>query len=95
MGVPLGIYARPLTDSERQALQTYLAMRIVAVVQGSPAFLADVLPGDCLMGIGSDATYSHESLYAAINKNHGKNVTLILTRHGEKLSKRVSIASDP
>lgn len=89
--VPLGIYARPLTDAERQELQTNLAMRVVAVVQDSPAFLTDVLPGDYLLKINSDVISSQQTLYAAINRYVGQDITLDLIRNGQKINKKVHI----
>lgn len=89
--VRLGIYTLLLTDAERQQLQTNKAVKIAVVVQDTPAFLADVLPGDYLLSINGDPISSQENLASALNKFEGQDVELHLIRKGEPLTKKVHI----
>ena len=91
----LGIYPVDLTDSERQQLQTNLAVRVAAVMQDSPAFLADVLPGDYLLTINADPITDQKTYYAAIQKYLGQDVTLRLIRNGQIVIKKVHILELP
>lgn len=89
----LGVFVIPLSDAERQELQTNLAMKIAAVIQDTPAFLADVLPGDYLVSINGDSISSGDGLTAALNKYEGQDVELHLRRNGQPLTKKVHINS--
>ena len=89
----LGIYVQPLSDSERQELGTNLALRIIVVVQDSPAFLADILPGDYLLSINEEVTASQESANQLITKYQGQDVTIHLLRNGKKITKNVHLNS--
>jgi len=93
--IVLGIYPADLTDYERQQLQTNLAVRVAAVTQDSPAYLADVLPGDYLLDINTDPITDKKTYYAAINKYHGQDVTLRLIRNGKIVIKKVHILEPP
>lgn len=91
----IGIYVVALTDDERQTLQTNLAVKVKAVVQDSPAFFANVLPGDYVVAINSDPITSPESWTAALQKYEGSDAAISLLRNGQSLSKQIHINTIP
>lgn len=84
-----GLFVVPLTDVERQELQTNLALRVKAVVQDSPAFLADILPGDYVLAINDEGVSSIPTWKAAVEKYQGQDVSLRLLRNRQSLTKKV------
>jgi hypothetical protein len=87
----LGIRARELNDSERQALQSNKGAYIILVVDGSPAFKADVLPGDIIVSVAGTAVFGQKSLTDSLNLNRGRTVDLGLVRNGQPLTKNVRL----
>jgi hypothetical protein len=92
----LGVLFGPLTNAQRQQIATNQAVQVVAVRNGSPAFLADVLPGDYLLSIDGQAVYDNASMAAAQQVNiplraAGHPAQLVLLRNGQKISKAVLI----
>jgi serine protease Do len=91
--IRLGISVSPLNNEDRQKLQTNSAVRIFAVVEGSPAFYADILPGDYLMKIADKNAYSIDSFGEIVKENAGKDVDILLIRGDQELIKHVHISS--
>lgn len=91
----LGVVVVPLSDSERQALQTNRAARVLVVVEGSPAFNADVLPGDYLLTVDDAVIINQQTLATALQKYDGQDVTLTLIRNGKTISKKAHVDSYP
>ena len=87
----LGVYLAPLDDATRQRRQSNAGAIIQVVVEGSPAYLADVLPGDLLLAIGSDPMESVDGLGSLLNKYQGQTVALTLERSGKQIEKQVTI----
>jgi S1-C subfamily serine protease len=87
----LGLSVVPLDDSARLRLQTNSGVAVQVVVEGSPAFDADILPGDILLQIGSDRVRSVEHFSELIDRYEGRTVDLVLDRHGRDVRKSVRI----
>lgn len=87
----LGIFVAPLTDAQRQQIGTNQAVQIVAVRNGSPAFLADVLPGDYLASIDGKPVYDAASVAQAFTQAAGHAAQLALLHNGQKVSKSVPV----
>lgn len=87
----LGVRIQPLRDEDRQQLQSNKGMRIEAVRKGSPAFLADVLPGDILVSIDGKPTYDTESMVAAIGDAKGREVDYVLFRQSAFVTKKILV----
>ena len=89
--VRIGLYVSPLSDFERRNLQTNLAVKVTTVIQDSPAFFANIFPGDFLTAVNEDAITSRESWKAALDKYQGQDVVLHLLRDGKTLDKKIHI----
>jgi membrane-associated protease RseP (regulator of RpoE activity) len=87
----LGVYPRPLTDEEKQQIGSNKGLFITAVVNGSPAFVADILPGDILIDLGGHAVWDGDSVRAAMATATGKTVSVTLRRAGQTITKSVTI----
>lgn len=87
----LGVVPRDLSDAERQSLQSNRGVAVRIVVEGSPAFDADVLPGDFLVEIDGAPVSSVDALYPLIAARSGKPVVLTLLRNGVRVIKNVQL----
>lgn len=85
-----GVYGRDLTAEERAALGTNHALYVLAVREGSPAFDADMLPGDIILSINGDRL-TIESWNAAMRSPTGTRVKVGLKRGGEIKTLNVTI----
>jgi len=86
-----GVFVNALDDETRKRLQTNSGVRVIAVVDGSPAFLADVLPGDVLLAMGNDTVQSPESYIKLLDKYEGQTILFRLDRDGKPLEKQIAI----
>lgn len=82
-----GIVAKDLEDSDRQLIGSNKGVRVRVVINGSPAFLQDVLVGDIILTVSDDPVFSGPSFSAAIAKHQGSTVTLKIRRGDKELTK--------
>jgi hypothetical protein len=87
----VGIYCQPTDDGTRKRLQTNAGVIVKEVVEGSPAFRADILPGDVVLAIENDQVQSPENFIQIISKYEGQNVVFHLDRDGKLLDKQIEI----
>jgi len=89
-----GAYTRPLNDSERRRLETYSGLVILLVVDDTPAFKSDILPGDILL-TGNGIPISNEDVFSQIKASSaGKTLDLLIDRDGRKISKSVPLPAN-
>jgi hypothetical protein len=88
----LGTYTLALDDSTRLRLQTNAGVRVVVVVTGSPAFGADILPGDILLQAGSVRIQSPDQFTQLLAQLPGPTVTIAIDRGGRRIEKTVLLA---
>jgi membrane-associated protease RseP (regulator of RpoE activity) len=86
-----GANFRDLTDIERQQFQTNRGAYVTYIVDNSPAYDSDILPGDVIVGVNGQAPSGRAGLMDLINANRGRTVDITVVRAGKALSKRVSI----
>jgi hypothetical protein len=86
-----GTIVAPLTDMQRQQLGTNQAVLVLAVRDGSPAFLADILPGDYLFSIDGKSVYSRETVTQAFTQAAGRSTHVELMRNGQKVTKSINV----
>lgn len=86
-----GAFARDLNDSERQKLQTNKGAVIVAIVDDTPAFMADVLPGDIISTIDGEPVYGQSSYTRMLDGRRGKKIRIEIIRNGERIEKIVQL----
>ena len=90
LGVKLGL----LSDADKQRLQSNKGMRVEAVRKGSPAFAADILPGDIVISIGGKPTYDLDSTKAAVIATRGHEADYVLFRQSKLLTKKITVPND-
>ncbi|HEY8878642.1 MAG TPA: PDZ domain-containing protein [Roseateles sp.] len=77
-----GAMWRDLTDAERQALQSNRGVAVRLVVEGTPAFIADILPGDIILAVNGAPVFGQEELSRLIRANAGKKTPFTVYRQG-------------
>ena len=87
----IGIYPRPLTDEEKTRIGSNKGLVVTAVTNGSPAFMADILPGDILLELNGHALWDADSAKAALDSAKGKTSDVQTFRDGQMITKQVSI----
>jgi hypothetical protein len=87
----LGILASDLTQEQRQALQSNRGVEVRVVVRKSPAYLADVLPGDIVRKLGGHQVTDCDDFFHTVQSMAGLSVTLDLWRAGAAVSKKVTL----
>lgn len=89
----LGIYPRAVDDETQKRLQTNTGISVLVVSEGTPAFVADVLPGDVILGIGTDSVQSVEHFYKLLDKYQGQTTVFKIDRGGKHIEKNIEILS--
>lgn len=89
----LGIFFRDLNDSERQELQTNKGVFVSVIVDGSPAFDADMLVGDIITTIDGKTATNTLTLTTLLRERVGQNVTIGLIRRGKQLEKSIQLGT--
>lgn len=87
----LGAFFRDLNDLERQSLQTNRGAVVRLVVDGSPAFNADLLIGDIFLYIDGLMITNSESIGQVLNDRKGNNILISIIRNGQKIEKQVRL----
>ncbi len=82
-----GFITRPLTDAQRQALGSNTGMYVANVVDGSPAFLANVLPGDIVTAVDGRPFDGSEAAAVYLKSHYGDPLTFTIFRNGAYLTK--------
>lgn len=62
------------------------------MVEGSPAFREDVLPGDVIVSIDGEPVYVQE-FYDQLGKRAGRKVDVSIVRSGTTLTKAIQLNS--
>lgn len=81
-----------LSDAERRDLQTNRGASVLSIVDGSPAYMSDVLVGDVILAVNGQPVNDGASLSVFIAKNHGRTIEITIARGGERLTKSVNLA---
>lgn len=87
----LGIFVIELDDAARQRLQSNKGLIVRNVMDGSPAFDADILPGDVVLEISHEPMQSVEHFVSVLDRSEGKNVPIKINRAGAILVKDVPV----
>jgi hypothetical protein len=86
-----GALVRPLDDAERQALQSNTGLVVTAVVEHSPAFVGDILPGDIILSLGGHSVATWQTLEMAIDRSKGRTADVAIRRGTNTLTKQIPI----
>lgn len=82
-----------LTDQQHQAIGTNRGVVVVAIRKGSPAFAADVLPGDMILAVSGVPVFDQVSERNAIIKALGSDADILIIHNGTQIVKKISIPS--
>ena len=91
----LGAFLKDLTPEIRAKIQSNKGALVVDVINGSPAFEADILPGDVMKKIGDIEILNDFTYQQALLKYAGQTVDVILFRNGMEISKSVVMNKNP
>lgn len=80
-----------LSDDERAQIQSNKGVKIIDVVNDSPAFDADVLVGDIVLTANGRSLGSPEVFMALILDSAGQRLELAILRNGESIRKSVQL----
>lgn len=86
----VGLIYRVIDDATRTRLQTNAGVLVKTVVEGSPAALADILPGDIILAIDGERVDGQDALNAALKVRFGRETTLTIDRNGQRIEKKVT-----
>ncbi len=86
-----GVHWRPLKDEERQLLQSNNGLYVDVVVNGTPAFRSDILPGDIIESINGQKVYDEKAASDLLALLKGQQVTVALYRDGHVITKIVQL----
>jgi PDZ domain len=89
----LGIYPTNLPDNVRQQLQRNTGVVVAIVVVDSPAFRANILPGDVVVKINDWDIYSAEQFPDVVSMERGMASTVLVIRNGE--TKTIPVTLNP
>lgn len=87
----VGIIPQPLDDESRKRLQSNHGVRVLLVTDESPAFHANILPGDIILGVGGNVIETVENYSQLLHKYEGQTVEFRLDRAGGIIEKPVQI----
>lgn len=87
----LGVFFDDLNDLERQELQTNRGAIALLIVDGTPAFSADLLVGDIFTSLDGIPIANSQELSELIRERRGKTITLSITRKGQNLKKSLQL----
>lgn len=87
----LGAMVRDLNDGERKELQTNQGVVVLTIVDDSPAFTANILPGDIVTAIDGVTVPNQDGFRKMTAERKGKLATLTLVRNGQQIEKSVQL----
>jgi len=87
----LGVFSRDLNDEERQELQTNKGATVRLVVDGTPAFDADLLVGDVVTAVDGIAISSAQAFNELLRERRGKLISLFIVRRGQRIEKAIQL----
>ena len=76
----LGVRAENLPATLRQKLQRNSGAHVTMVIDGSPAFYANILPGDVIIGIGDETNIIGDEIFSVALKYAGRKIDIKLLR---------------
>lgn len=86
-----GTLWRDLNDAERQELQSNKGVYVRVVIDNSPAYQADILPGDIILAVDGAPVLNQKSIANELRVHAGQVVTVSLYRRGSLLEKSVRL----
>jgi S1-C subfamily serine protease len=86
-----GVNFRDPSDDERRTLQSNKGVYVLTVVDGSPAFKADILSGDMIVAIDGVPVYGHQGCSDLLAQRRGRTVEVAILRGSQPITKSVAL----
>lgn len=90
-----GAYYRPLSPELRDRLESNKGAVVTATVRRSPAFIADILPGDIILRLAGQEVLDGSNISTLVNKHAGRNVEVEIYRNGKTIKKPIKLNPKP
>lgn len=90
----LGTYGAPVSPQQARQIGTNKGYYVEAVRRGSPAFDADILPGDVLLEINSAPIMDFETYRTALRAAYGTRARILVLRGGRRVAIEVPLSAD-
>lgn len=87
----LGVQWRPLKSEERQELQSNSGLYVNTVVNGTPAFRSDILPGDIIESVNGQKLYDPKTASSLLDQWRGQDIAVTIYRAGRVFTKSVHL----
>lgn len=87
----LGLFTRDLNDAERQEFQSNKGTVVRLVVDGTPAFDADILVGDLITAVDGVVVSSSKTFSELLRERAGKRISILIARRGQSIEKSVQL----
>lgn len=90
----LGVHRTPVTAEQARIVGTNNALLITIVMRRTPAFYADLYEGDVILEFnGQRVPLEEEEFSSLLAKHRGQEIELLIYRAGNKLTKKIRLAS--
>lgn len=86
----VGAYTEPLNDEMKKKLQSNSGVRVFLVADDSPAFDANILPGDILLTFNGIPIKSVENYQELIKQDGRAGILFTIYRDGKTLKKKIN-----
>jgi hypothetical protein len=90
----LGTWTDKPTAEQHQAMETNQGIAILAVRKESPAYKADLLPGDVILAVDGVPVPDNATFRPALAKDAGRDAEMTVFRKGHRITKKVHLAAD-
>ncbi len=90
----MGVRTENLPDELRQKFRRNSGALVKLVVDGSPAFYANILPGDVIIEIGDETSFMGDNISSVTSKYAGQKINIKLLRSYEEKVISIQLNSD-
>lgn len=84
-----GVIPKELSDDQKQEIKSNMGVAVKLVVKNSPAFMADILPGDIITAIDGYKIQGMDDFGQTVNSLSGQQVAVEINRFGNVIEKAV------
>jgi hypothetical protein len=90
----LGVLVQPLGDDLKKKFETNKGVSVFVVINGSPAFNADILKGDLLMSLAGEEITTPDQFFDIVARHAGQTVDLGIIRGDKSVDIRLKLNRD-
>lgn len=91
--VKFGMVVRDLNDDEIKKFKTNHGIIVSTIIKDSPAFVADILPGDRIKTIDNTNILTSENAAEVLKNSKSESIEIVIERDGMQIKKLVSLHS--